>query len=129
VDLVLHAGDIGGPDILEDLQRVAPVKAVRGNMDYGTWAGNLPESRELQLGNTGIFLIHDLFGVHFGGAGNGIHAVISGHTHRPQIDKRNDILFVNPGSAGYRRWLYPVSVGLLCIDKGRVDAEIIDLDV
>jgi putative phosphoesterase len=129
VDLILHAGDIGGPNILEDLQQVAPVKAVRGNMDYGTWAGNLPESRQLQLGAKGIFLIHDLFGIHFGGTGNGIHAVISGHTHRPQIDKRNDILFINPGTAGYRQQLYPVSIGLLCIDNGQLDAEIIALDV
>jgi putative phosphoesterase len=128
VDLILHAGDIGGPDVLEALQQVAPVTAVRGNMDYGTWAMNLPESRQLQLGHTGIFLIHNLFGIHFAGAGDGIHAVISGHTHRPQIDNRNDILFMNPGSAGYRRQLYPVSIGLLCIDNWRLDAKIIDLD-
>jgi putative phosphoesterase len=128
VDLILHAGDIGGPDILELLQQLAPVTAVRGNMDYGTWAQRLPESRHVQLGNTGLFLTHNLFGLHFGGAGNGIHAVISGHTHRPQIDRRNEVLFMNPGSAGHRRRLYPVSIGLLYINNGRLDAKIIDLD-
>jgi predicted phosphodiesterase len=98
-------------------------------MDYGSWAWDLPEFERVQLGNTEIFLVHDLFGIHFGGADNGIHAVISGHTHRPKVDMRNDILFINPGSAGYRSRLNPVSVGLLTINSGQLDAKIIALDV
>ena len=129
VDLVLHAGDIGDSKVLEDLHKIAPVTAVRGNMDYGSWAWDLPEFRRVKLGNTEIFLVHDLFGIHFGGAENGVHVVISGHTHRPKIDMRNDILFMNPGSAGYRSRLNPVSVGLLSIENGQLDAKIIALDV
>jgi putative phosphoesterase len=130
VDMVLHAGDIGGPDILEKLRRLAPVTAVRGNMDYGTWAGSLPESERLTLADTTIFMIHDLFGIHFGhAADNGIQVVISGHTHRPHIERRSDILYLNPGSAGYHRKLDPASVGLLFIEKGQPDAEIVTLDV
>lgn len=128
VDLILHAGDIGGPDVLETLEEAAPVAAVRGNMDYGAWAMKLPEYRQLQLGHTAVFLIHDLFSTHFAGDGDGSRVVISGHTHRPQIDRRNDVLFMNPGSAGHRRHQYPVSIGLLYIDNRRLDAEIIELD-
>jgi putative phosphoesterase len=129
VDLILHAGDIGDPKVLEDLQKIAPVTAVRGNMDYGSWAWHLPEFQRVQIGHTKIFLIHDLFGFQFADADNGIHAVISGHTHRPNIDMRNDILFMNPGCSGYRSRLNPVSVGLLRIDNGQLDAKIIALDV
>ena len=126
---ILHAGDIGDPNVLEALQKVAPVTAVRGNMDYGSWAWDLSEFKRVTLGHAEIFLIHDLFGIQFSDTENGVHAVVSGHTHRPKIDMQNDILFVNPGSAGYRSRLNPVSVGLLCIDNGRLDAEIIALDV
>ena len=126
VDMVLHAGDIGGPEILEALERVAPVAAVRGNMDHGTWAFDLPEYRRITLGDTGIFLIHDLFGFHLEGDG-GVQVVISGHTHRPHIERRSNVLYLNPGSAGYGRRLYPVSVALLTIEGRRVDAGIVPL--
>jgi putative phosphoesterase len=129
VSHILHAGDIGEPEILEGLKKIAPVTAVRGNMDYGSWAWDLPEYKHVELESTEIFLIHDLFGIHFGGAGNDIHAVISGHTHRPEIDVRNNVLYINPGCAGYRSRLNPVSVGLLSIENGQLDAEIIALDV
>jgi putative phosphoesterase len=128
VDLVLHAGDIGGPEVLDALRKLAPVTAVRGNMDYGTWAGKLSETERLDLGGITIFMIHDMFGVHFGhAADNDVQVVISGHTHRPHIERRLNILFLNPGTAGYHRSLYPVSVGLLFIRKGRPNAEIITL--
>lgn len=128
VDLILHAGDIGGPDILDALQQVAPVTAVRGNMDYGTWAGNLPETIKVRLGKSCLLLVHDLLGLHFAGAGNGIQAVISGHTHRPLVERRRDVLFLNPGSAGHRRQFKPVSVGLLNISDRLLDAQIVLLD-
>jgi putative phosphoesterase len=126
VDRILHAGDIGGPDILASLREMAPVTAVRGNMDYGAWAGDLPETRRSAIGDKQLFMIHDIAGM--GPANTGIQIVVSGHTHRPLIERKSNVLYLNPGSAGVRRRHYPVSLGLLYIDNGRLDAEIVIID-
>jgi putative phosphoesterase len=129
VDLILHAGDIGGPDILESLEQVAPVMAVRGNMDYGSWAEDLPKIRRLALGEKQLFVIHDAAGFHMDSPSKtNIHVVVSGHTHRSHIERRNGRLYLNPGSAGYRRRLYSVSVGLLRIENGCTNAEIVTIE-
>ena len=127
VELILHAGDIGGDDILIELQAIAPVLAVRGNMDYGAWLEGIPASREIQLGKQRIFLVHDPAHVGFDPEKGGFQGIVFGHTHRPHLEKHKEVLMLNPGSAGHRRRNYPVSLAILQICDGQMDAELIDL--
>jgi len=127
VDLILHAGDIGGPDILAMLQDVAPVLAVRGNMDYGSWLDGIPATRDIKLGQKRLFLIHDPGHIAFDPGTENFHAVINGHTHQSRMKKQNGVLLLNPGSAGYRRKNYPVSISILKIDGEHIEAELIGL--
>lgn len=128
VDLLLHAGDIGGEEILETLGRVGPVVAVRGNMDWGPWADRLPESTIVRAGQFAIHLVHDRMrlGPPSEHEGDG-RAVVSGHTHRAVVERKNGVLYVNPGSAGDPRHGRRASVALLRVAGGRAEAEIIDL--
>lgn len=125
---ILHAGDIGKPEVLQTLSQLAPVTAVRGNNDKGAWAEELPESAGLTVAQTGIYLIHDLADLDIDPAAAGIRVVISGHSHRPAITERDGVLYVNPGSAGPRRFKLPVTVAELVISD-RVQARIIPLQV
>ena len=127
VELILHAGDIGGDDILIELQAIAPVLAVRGNMDYGAWLEGIPASREVRLGNQRIFLVHDPAHVDFDPEKEGFQSIVFGHTHRPHLETHKGIVMLNPGSAGHRRKNYPVSLAILNIINGRMDAELIEL--
>ena len=127
VELILHAGDIGGDDILIELQAIAPVLAVRGNMDYGAWLEDIPASREITLGNQSIFLVHDPAHVDFDPEEKGFQGIVFGHTHRPHLETRKGIVMLNPGSAGHRRKNYPVSLAIMNIRNGRMDAELIEL--
>ena len=127
VELILHAGDIGGDDVLIELQTIAPVLAVRGNMDYGAWMTDIPASREVTLGKHRIFLVHDPAHVAFDPETGGFQGVVFGHTHRPHLETHAGVLLLNPGSAGHRRKHYPVSLALLNIRDGRMDAELIQL--
>ena len=125
---IIHAGDIGSPDILDALRALAPVTAVRGNNDTGVWADGLAECARLEVGGVLIHVVHDLAS---GGPNPGarrVGAVISGHSHRPQVAERGGVLYVNPGSAGPRRFRLPISVGELRIDGGVVSARIVVLD-
>jgi len=99
-DLIIHAGDIGRPDVLEALHALAPVHAVRGNMDTGSWARKLPETRVVEVGEALLYVIHDVQDLDLDPEAAGLSAVISGHTHRPLIERRGGILFLNPGTAG-----------------------------
>lgn len=123
VEEILHAGDIGTPEVLEALRAVAPVQAVRGNNDRGAWASRLPDSLDLQLGGVRIRVLHDAKELDVD-PDAGIDVVVSGHSHKPSVVRREGVLFVNPGSAGPRRFKLPVTVGYLTITRGAADAEI-----
>ena len=129
VDLILHAGDVGDPEVIDHLETVAPMLAVRGNMDYGSWADRLPVSKSLVIGKTKLFLIHDIEFIDRQMALQGYQAIIAGHTHRALIDEQDNVLFLNPGSAGHQRQGHPVSIGKLVLYNGRLDAQLIQLEV
>jgi putative phosphoesterase len=126
-DHIIHAGDICDPEILSALEDIAPVTAVRGNNDRGGWAASIRESEVLRLGEIFIYVIHDLAEMDVDPRAAGFHAVISGHSHRPLSSVRDGILFVNPGSAGPRRFSLPVSLGRLVVSGTNVQAELIEL--
>lgn len=127
-DLILHAGDVGGPDILERLGELAPTLCVRGNTDRGDWARDLPETRTHEVGGARLYMLHDLKALDFSPAEAGFAAVVSGHSHVPNISLQAGVLYVNPGSAGRRRFRLPVSVAVLEIVRGKVRAELISLE-
>ncbi|MBS0428036.1 MAG: metallophosphoesterase family protein [Proteobacteria bacterium] len=113
---ILHAGDICGPEVLEALGRIAPVTAVRGNNDHGPWAEALPEQHTLDIAGVRIHLLHDLGQLAIDPAAEGVQVVLSGHSHKPLVQSRGGVLFVNPGSAGPRRFTLPISAGALWVD-------------
>jgi hypothetical protein len=127
-DLIIHAGDVGAPGILDALRAVAPVVAVRGNVDTGAWASVLPETAVAEIGGTSIYVLHDLNELDLDPAAAGFGVVVSGHSHQPASKQTAGVLFVNPGSAGRRRFKLPVTVARL--DLGRVpwDVEFVTLD-
>lgn len=127
VELILHAGDIGALEVLEELRSIAPVIAIRGNNDKDDWASGIPETEVTQVGSVYIYMLHDLKQIDLDPAAAGFHVVISGHSHKPSIEQRGGILFLNPGSAGPRRFKLPISVARLMIDGSAVSAETVDL--
>jgi putative phosphoesterase len=114
-DHILHAGDIGAPGLVEALGALAPVTAIRGNVDRGAWAAAYPPTATLELGGRMIHLVHDLADLDPGALESPLDVVISGHSHRPRIETRDGTLFLNPGSAGRRRFRLPVTLALLTI--------------
>jgi putative phosphoesterase len=127
--LIIHAGDVGSPDILDALRQIAPVFAVRGNVDKGSWARRLPETEVVQVDGVSLYILHILDGLDLDPPTAGFHAVISGHTHRPKMETNDGVLYFNPGSAGPRRFDLPVSVGRLALADGKLRGEIVDLQV
>ncbi len=128
-DHIIHAGDICDPDILDTLAGIAPVTAVRGNNDRGAWATAIRETEVVQLGAAFLYVIHDLADMDVDPRAAGFHAVISGHSHRPASAVRDGVLFVNPGSAGPRRFTLPISVARLTVHGTQLDTELIELGV
>jgi len=126
---VIHAGDVGSPEILKKLATIAPVTAVRGNVDKDAWAQPLPETQVLETRGISIYLLHDLTRLDVKPEAAGFRVVISGHSHIPKQEFRNGVLYFNPGSAGPRRFKGPVSVGRLSIDGAEVSAELVILNV
>ena len=126
-DHVLHAGDIGKPEILAALARIAPVTAIRGNVDTEPWACELPETEVVELGGVTIYMLHDLSRLDLKPEAAGIGVVVYGHSHTPKVEEKNGVICFNPGSAGPRRFTLPVSVGRLVVDAGRVRAELVSL--
>jgi uncharacterized protein len=126
-DLIVHAGDIGNPQVLEGLRAIAPVVAVRGNMDEPCWAHSLPKSEIIQVAQSWLYVIHDLDDLDLDPLAAGISAVIYGHSHHPSIQMRKEVLLLNPGSAGARRFELPVSVALICVDDGLLEPRLIEL--
>jgi putative phosphoesterase len=127
VDRILHAGDVGNLSVLDALAKVAPVTAVRGNVDTEEWARVLPETELIEIGGVSIYILHDLGQLDLKPEAAGIQAVIYGHSHRPKIEVKNGVLYFNAGSAGPRRFQLPVSVGKLVIENGKVQAQLVEL--
>ena len=126
---ILHAGDIGGPEILEALAKIAPVTAVRGNVDTASWARTLPETEVIEAGGLSIYTLHDRGQLDLKPEAAGFRVVVYGHSHQPKIEEKNGVLYFNPGSAGPRRFRLPVSVGRLKIKAGKVEAELVELKI
>ena len=126
-DLIIHGGDIGGESVMHALRALAPVTAVRGNNDTDAWAAALPVGERIQVGDTAIYAIHKLAELDLDPVAAGIQVVVCGHSHQPSIERRDGVLFLNPGSAGPRRFNLPVTAALLRIDGTAVTAELVDL--
>ena len=126
-DLIIHAGDIGKPEIIEDLQATAPVEAVKGNMDMAVWAQKLPEKKLIKLGSVLLYVIHDVYKMDVKPSKAKIGVVIHGHTHKASsIEDHNGVLFLNPGSATQPRFNSPASVALLHIKRKSLTAQFIE---
>lgn len=126
---IIHAGDIGTPDILEKLATIAPVAAVRGHVDKASWARQLPETEVLEIGDISIYILHDLSKLDLNPKAAGFNVVVCGHSHIPKRETQDGILYFNPGSAGPRRFKLPASVGKLIVEGGMVRAELVQLPV
>jgi uncharacterized protein len=127
VDLIIHAGDVGKPAVLETLSRLAPVHAVRGNADVGDWARKLPPARSVEVEGVRIYVLHDLAQLKIDPAARGYNIVISGHSHKLRTERRERVLYLNPGSAGPRRFRLPVTLARLSIDAGSFEVEPVTL--
>ena len=125
--LIVHAGDVGRPEVLDGLRQVAPVVAVRGNVDRGLWTQQLRRSEVVEVGQATLYVVHDLGEMDLDPVAAGFRAVVSGHTHRPGSHQDRGILYVNPGSAGPRRFTWPVSAATLQVAGGDLRVEWIEL--
>jgi hypothetical protein len=125
--LIIHAGDVGGPEVLEELGRIAPVVAVRGNNDRGAWAEALAEYEAVEVNESFVYVLHDLKELDIAPAAAGFRVVVSGHSHKPLIEERRGVLYLNPGSAGPRRFKLPVTLAHLRVSADGASAEIINL--
>ncbi len=126
-DVILHAGDIGDPKILQDLVTIAPVFAVRGNVDAGPWADALPDTEVIEVAGVRFYMLHILEELDVDPAAAGVDVVVFGHSHRPLAEDRGGVLFLNPGSAGPRRFDLPVTLARLVIREGTMEAAVISL--
>ncbi len=126
-DYIIHAGDIGDGSILDELRAISRVVAVRGNNDSGPWAQPLAETETLRVGVVGIYVIHDLAEFRIDPAALGVQVVVSGHSHKPSLERRQGVLFLNPGSAGPRRFKLPIALGELLIEGACTSARLIEL--
>jgi len=126
-DLIIHAGDVGKPEVLESLQDIAPVIAVRGNMDIGDWIDELPETKFVEVGSLLLYVIHDIYKLDIKPDEARVSAVISGHSHRPSLENHNGVLFLNPGSATLPRFNNPASVALLQVKEKSLSAQFLKL--
>ncbi len=125
---ILHAGDVGDPEILEVLAKIAPVTAIRGNIDTEPWASGLPETEVVEVGGVSIYMLHDIRELDLNPAAAGFRVVVFGHSHQPGIREKKGALYFNPGSAGPRRFDLPVTVGKLTIDAEKVEAVVVELE-
>ena len=128
-ELIIHAGDVGSQVILRDLEELAPVVAIRGNIDKAKWASILPEREVVELGDHTLYMLHDLKTLDLDPVLSGFSAVISGHSHRPGIEWRKGVLYLNPGSAGPRRFNLPVTIARLTLGEEKLEASLVELEV
>ena len=124
---IIHAGDIGAPEIIPELRKIAPVTAIRGNVDTQAWARVFAETEVVELGGLYIYVIHDANAIELNPKAACFAAVISGHSHQPKQETKNGVLYFNPGSAGPRRFKLPISVGRMEIVDGQLSAEILEV--
>ncbi|HZW23300.1 metallophosphoesterase family protein [Noviherbaspirillum sp.] len=129
VDRIIHAGDICDAGVLRELEAIAPVTAVRGNNDRGAWAQALQERERIEIGGVAIYVVHDLHDLDIVPESAGVKVVITGHSHRPLMKMENGVLYINPGSAGPRRFKLPISIGFLEIAGGRTKGRLQTLEV
>lgn len=127
-DFIVHAGDIGTPEVLEALSALAPVTAVRGNNDRGAWAAALPETAQLEVGGARIFVLHDIAELAIDPAAAGFRVVVAGHSHRPRCVEENGVWFINPGSAGPRRFRLPIAAARLQVRDAQVAPQLFELN-
>ena len=124
---IVHGGDIGSQDVLRELSLIAPITAVRGNNDKGSWAASLPETKLVQLEDLLIYVIHDLAQLDLEPQAAGINVVVSGHSHQPLIQEREGVLYINPGSAGPRRFKLPIALAELNVEGKSITSRIVEL--
>jgi hypothetical protein len=127
-DYIIHAGDIGDPNILDELSAIAPVTTIRGNVDHGGWTQKIPTTNVLEVGQLSIYVLHDLAQLDLKPEAAKFAAVIYGHSHIPKQEMKNGVLYFNPGSAGPRRFKLPVTVGRLMIEGGKISVKILPLE-
>lgn len=128
-DVIVHAGDVGDPAVLEILSSIAPVRAVRGNVDRGRWVAALPRTDVVQVEGVHLYVLHILEELDLDPAAAGFAAVVFGHTHRPSLERRGGVAYLNPGSAGPRRFDLPVSVARMVVDGVAFEVRLIELEV
>ncbi len=128
-ECIVHAGDVGGSEVLDALARLAPVHAIRGNNDTERWARALPEERVVEVGGVRIYVIHALQNLAVDPVARRFAVVVAGHSHRPSIERRDGVLYVNPGSAGPRRFRLPVAVAILDVRDGVAGANVVTLSI
>ena len=127
VDHIIHAGDIGRPDVISDLRRIAPVTAVRGNIDGGEWAAGYPQTELVKLGGRFFYVLHNLAELDLDPAAAGIDVVVSGHSHQPKIETADGVVYLNPGSAGPRRFSLPITLATLDLSGKELRPRIVNL--
>jgi hypothetical protein len=126
-DHIIHAGDIGAPQVIEGLRRIAPTTAIRGNIDAGEWAKDYPDTALVVLGGRAFYVLHNLKEIKLDPAASGFDVVVSGHSHRPKIETKNSVLYVNPGSAGPRRFMLPIALAILTLSDGALLPRILEI--
>jgi uncharacterized protein len=126
-DHIIHAGDIGAPEVIEGLRRIAPTTAIRGNIDAGEWAKNYPDTELVVLGGRAFYVLHNLEEIKLDPAASGFDVIISGHSHRPRIEAKTGVLYLNPGSAGPRRFKLPIAVAILVLSDQAILPRILEI--
>lgn len=126
-DYIIHGGDVGSQSILDQLAALAPLIAVRGNNDRQAWAAHLPETEMIRVGGVFVYVIHDISRLDIDPHAAGVQVIVSGHSHKPLIEKREHILYINPGSCGPRRFTLPISVGEMFVEGTKVRARTVEL--
>jgi uncharacterized protein len=129
VEFIIHAGDLGGPEVLARLTAIAPVQAVRGNTDKGDWARELPRNRVVAVDGVQLYVLHNLYELDLNPGAAGLAAVIYGHSHQPSLEPKDGVLYLNPGSAGPRRFSLPVTLALLRVTGAALQVEFIKLKI
>jgi uncharacterized protein len=128
-DVIIHAGDVGNPEVIKTLSGVAPTFAVRGNIDKAAWAADLPMTELVDVGERLFFVLHEISQLDLDPATAGFAAVVFGHSHQPLIETRDGVLFLNPGSAGPRRFKLPIALARVAVSGGQLHPEIVELEV
>jgi uncharacterized protein len=126
-DHIIHAGDIGAPEVIEGLRKIAPTTAIRGNIDAGEWAKDYPDTELVVLGGRVLYVLHNLKGIELDPAASGIEIVVSGHSHRPNIMTKDSVLYVKPGSAGPRRFKLPIALAFLTLTDRTILPRILEI--